>query len=156
MATKRFRFEPLLDVARQREEQQMREVAAQIVVQQAAQDRLDGLITLREEMTAVLCGHDTSGPLDLPRYGEAVAYIDHLGVLIEEQRVTLAEAEAQAEQARTVLVGILQEKRSLEILEERDIADAAQAESRREDSRVDDLNTQRFGRRAPGIGQGGA
>ncbi|MDP2326730.1 MAG: flagellar export protein FliJ [Dehalococcoidia bacterium] len=155
MAAKRFRFEPLLDVARQREEQQMREVAALLVVQQAAQDRLDGLTALHEEMTAVLCGQDTNGPLDLPRYGEAVAYLDHLRVLIEEQRVTLAEAEAQVEQARDVLVGILQEKRSLEILEERDIADAAQMESRREDGRVDDLNTQRFGRRTPGIGEGG-
>ena len=151
MAMHRFRFESLLDLARQREEQRMREVAALIARQQAAQDRLDGLAALREELTAGLAANAVTGVMDPARYGETVAYIDHLGTAMAEQAQVVQAAAAEVETARQALVDALQERRSLEILEERDAADAALAASRREDGRVDDLDTQRFARR----GQGG-
>ena len=151
MAMHRFRFESLLDLARQQEEQRMREVAALIARQQAAQDRLDGLAALREELTEGLAGNAVAGVMDPARYGETVAYIEHLGLAMQEQAQVVAEAAAEVEAARQALVEALQERRSLELLEERDAAEAALAASRREDGRIDDLNTQRFARR----GQGG-
>lgn len=142
----RFRFEPLLDIARQREEQQMRVLAEAIAAQEAEQRRLDGLVALHEELTSGLCARKTTGTLDAARHAETVAYLEHLDGRIASQREAVDARAEVVDAARAALTAALQEKRSLELLEERDAAEAAQAESRREDRRVDDLNTQRYRR----------
>jgi flagellar export protein FliJ len=143
-----FRFEPLLEVARQREEQHLRTLAALIDAQETASAYLAHLLAIREAQLDAISTTTADGRLDPARYAESVAYLDRLGDEIATQREVLAAATSEVEQARAVLVSALQERRSLEILEEHDAADAAQEAGRQEDARTDDLNTQRYIRRA--------
>lgn len=136
-----FRFEPLLDWAGQREEQETRALAAVAREEQAARDALVVLEREREHEWAQFAGRNA--PFDTEAYRVAVAYVQLLTERIEAQQAVLADAQARMAAARDVLLETMKEKQSFEHLRDRDAADAAREEGRREASRQDDLNMTR-------------
>jgi flagellar export protein FliJ len=154
MARQTFRFEPLLDWAEQREDQQMRELATLADQERALRQVLLDLERQREREWATLASRNA--PFDNESHRVAVSYIQHLTERIELQGEAVQHAHQRVAEARDLLLETLKEKRSLEHLRERDEAEAAREEGRREASRVDDLNMSRHARRsAPGEGGDG-
>lgn len=147
MSARDFRFQPLLDWAEQREEQQMLVLATVLAEEQAARAALDGLVRAREDELVRLSA--TRG-VDPHERQAAETYLLRLQSAIEAQRGAVEEARGRADQARATLVELEQEKQSLERLRERDEHAALEEQNRREASAVDDLNMARHARRPDG------
>lgn len=151
MSSKPFRFEPLLNWAEQREEQQMLVLASVLFEEQAAQSRLDAMADEREAELAAMASAER---LDPEHRQLAEAYLLRLAEQIEQQRGVLEEARARVAAARAALAELEQEKQSLERLREKDEAQAHEEQSRREANVVDDLNMTRHVRRGMGRASG--
>lgn len=146
MTKQSFRFEPLLDWAEQREEQETRALAAVASEEEAARLALEALEREREREWSQFAGRNA--PFDAEAYRAAVAYVQLLSERIQAQQAALAEVRARVAVARDVLLETLKEKQSFEHLRDRDAAEAAREEGRREAGRQDDLNMTRHVRRS--------
>ncbi len=146
MTARPFRFEPLLNLAEQREEQQTLALAAVTAEERAARDALAALERERERAYAQFAASD--GPLDAEQHLAVVAYAGRLTREIEEQQAVLAEVGERVARERDALMEVVRERRSFEHLRDQDEAVAAQEEGRREASAVDDLNMARHARGA--------
>lgn len=148
MSNPPFRFETLLDFARQREEQQTLELAAYSSDERRLRETVASLQEQQEQQTRALAEQASAGLFDPDEYRSARAYLDRILEEIEQQSAALDEASQRVVESRDRLLEVLKEKRSLERLRERDDAAAAVEESRREAGRADDQNTARYARRA--------
>ncbi len=147
-----FRFEPLLNWAEQREEQQMLALASVLMEEQQALAVLDALAAERE---AELARMASGGSVDPEQRQLAEAFLQRLGQQIDAQRGVLEEVRGRVDQARAALIDLEQEKQSLERLREHDEQDALERQNRREAGMVDDLNMTRHARRTLGGGVAG-
>lgn len=144
MSDRPFRFEPLLNLAEQREEQQTLVLATVMAEEQAARATLVALEAEREQAYAQFARPD--GPIDAEQYLAAIAYAERLGREMEAQREVIADAAQRVAEARDALMEVVRERRSFEHLKDQDEAAAAQEEGRREASAQDDLNMTRHAR----------
>jgi len=143
-----FRFEPLLNLAEQREEQQTLALASVAAEERAASEALAALEAERERAYARFAS--SAAPVDASEYLATIAYADRLSREIEAQREVLAAAAVRVAEARGALMEVVRERRSFEHLRDQDEAAALQEEERREASTVDDLNMTRHARRLRG------
>ncbi|MCC6237042.1 MAG: flagellar export protein FliJ [Dehalococcoidia bacterium] len=149
MTAQGFRLGQVLEHKRRIEEQ--RQLELQRVV--AEQERLD--IELRELQhrldTQITDYSQRSGlnTVDAADLEAASRFAARLQSLIEQQYALIEAATAEVAERRSALMVALQERRSLELLQERQEAAARVEEQRREERVVDELNTARFG-----LGQG--
>lgn len=148
MSNAAFRFQPLLDLAEQREEQQMLALAAVAQAEASAQAALDVLRGEREQQLAAL--EADGGAVDPAARQAAIAYVEHLDQRIAEQAAVVAETQRRVDVERSVLVEIVQERRSFDRLRERDAAQAAEEAGRLEANVVDELTMARHARRVQG------
>jgi len=151
VSAKPFRFEPLLNWAEQRQEQQMLVLATVLLEEQTAISTLDALADEREAALAQL---STLTRFDPEQRQAAEAYLQRMAQRIEAQRGVLEEVRGRVDVARAALIDREQEKQSLERIRENDEAQALDAANRREASTVDDLNMTRHVRRAQGGSSG--
>ncbi|MEX1023044.1 MAG: flagellar export protein FliJ [Dehalococcoidia bacterium] len=154
MTSRTFRFEPLLQWAGQREEQQTLHLSAASAAEREVLAAIAALEAERERQWIAFA--DPAGAFDAEQYRTAVAYVERLTQRIEEQRAALAEAQTRVVEVRDVLLETVKERRSLEHLKDRDAATAALEEGRREDGAQDDLNMSRHIRRGARDGRGAA
>lgn len=149
MSTQPFRFQPLLNWAEQREEQQMLVLANALHEEQSAVATLDALVRQREGELAVA---SEATHVDPYQRLAAEAYLLRLESQIEAQRGVVMEARGRVDLARVALIDLEQEKQSLERLREQDEQRALEEQNRREASVTDDLNMTRHVRRTPPFG----
>lgn len=151
MSGKPFRFEPLLDWAEQREDQQMLVLAAVLLEEQTAISTLDALADEREIALAQM---STLTRFDPEQRQAAEVYLQRMAQQIEAQRGVLEEVRGRVDVARSALIDLEREKQSLERLRDNDEAQALDEANRREASTVDDLNMTRHVRRTQGGSSG--
>lgn len=142
---KPFRFEPLLDLAEQREDEQTQVLSALSARERAAREELRLLEVEREQAFDQFAS--PTGPIDAEQYRAALAYAELLTERIAAQEAVIDEAVRAVSEARNALLEVVKERRSFEHLRDQDEAAAAEVADRREASQVDDLNMARHNRR---------
>ena len=144
-----FRLGQVLEHKRRIEEQ--RQLELQRVV--AEQERLSAeLRSLQHQLESQIANPSQGwqrAPVNAGKLEAASRYATRLQSLIDQQHALLDEATREVVERRSALMLALQERRSLELLQERQEAAARMEEQRREERVVDELNTARFG-----LGQG--
>lgn len=142
-----FRLQTLLNHKQQIEEQHTVELARLAGEEQRAREELELLRAEERKQIAALAELVRQGAVDTHRYATAAAYIERLEAAIAEQIEAVQSAAQVAEAQREELVDVMKERRSLERLRDRQQAEAAVEESRREGRQVDDLTSSRYARR---------
>jgi flagellar FliJ protein len=141
-----FRLQALLDYRKQLEEQEMLRLAAIEGERREAQILLDDLHVRREEQCQRLDRLAQAQPLDAYRMREAVTYLGLVDAAITQQIEVLREVEARVQAQREVLMAAVRDRRALERLREKQIADERLVADRAEARRADEMVTSRFGR----------
>jgi flagellar FliJ protein len=149
MAAKGFRLGQVLEHKRRLEEQRQLELQQLVAAQEQAARELQELHACLDAQLTTVSDREHNGSVDAAELEVASRYAAHLEQRIQEQGALLDERSAEVAAGRTALVQALQERRSLELLQERQDAAARIEASRREERAVDELNTARFG-----MGQG--
>jgi flagellar protein FliJ len=147
MPRRNFRLQTLLNHKQQIEEQHTVELARLAGEEQRARDELELLRAEERKQLAALAELVRKGAVDTHKYATASAYIERLGAAIAEQIEAVQALAQAAETQRDELVDVMKERRSLERLRDRQQAEAAVEESRREGRQVDDLTSSRYARR---------
>ncbi len=146
--TRAFRLQSLLDYRRQLEEERTRMLAEATQAESEARLALDARRSERDAQAQAIADGALAGSFDAPTYVQSLAYLDALDLSIRRQVEVLAAARTRVSADRERLVEVLKEKQSLERLRDRQAAEAALEDGRREARDVDDLNTGRYVRRA--------
>lgn len=147
MAAGKFRLEQILGHKRRLEEAGQLELHALQLEERRLQDELNALRTREREQIDALSGHARVGVVDAERLQATLAYVATLGLAIGRQEALISECAARVEEQRESLVGLLQEKQSLEMLKRKqETADQLETD-RREARDVDDVTSARYVRR---------
>lgn len=142
---KPFRFESLLDLAEQREDEQTQVLSTLSGRERAAREELRLLEIEREQAFEQFA--DPTGPIDADQHRAALAYAELLTERIAAQEAVIEEAVREVAEARSALLEVVKERRSFEHLRDQDEAAATEIADRREANQVDDLNMARHNRR---------
>lgn len=141
-----FRLQSLLDYRRQLEEEQTRALAEVTAEEQRVRDAIAALDRQREDQTAGLAALMTQGTFDAEGYAQRAAYLDAIGLALDQQALALAAAAERVRERREALVEALKDRRVLERLRDRQAEEAAIEDNRHEARDVDDLTTSRHQR----------
>jgi flagellar protein FliJ len=139
-----FRFETMLKIRRQREDQHKRVVAerlSQISARRESLGRLDRQII--DEVNAIRASQEP-GKLDIQQTMRHRHWLGHLhkGVLEEQSKVRFLEA--RLAQERAVLAEAVKQRRILEKLKERQYQRHVTQEEKRETLELDEMATMRY------------
>lgn len=145
MATQGFRLGQVLEHKRRLEEQRQLELQALVAAEERLQAQLADLRARLDAQLAEVAARVRGGAVNALELEAASLYVSRLESLLDEQRARVAEGAAQVEVGRDALVLALQERRALELLQERQNSAARLESSRREERAVDDVNAARFG-----------
>lgn len=137
--TQPFRLQALLDYRRQLEDEQMRALAEVTVEEQRVRDAITALDRHREEQTAALAALVAGGTFDAEGYTQRAAYLDAIGLALDQQAAALEAAAARVRERREALVEALKDRRVLERLRDRQAEEAAVEGGRHEARGVDDM-----------------
>jgi flagellar export protein FliJ len=147
VAREAFRLEQVLELRRQREEQEQLALRALLDEQRSEQDRLEQLRSRQQSHIAAIAARARAGAFDAAELEQAQRYLDRLAAEIEAQTLALAHCESRVEAQRTALMQALQGRRALEQLKEQH-EEATRLDERRAEAKVaDDIATTRFVRR---------
>lgn len=149
MTAQGFRLGQVLEHKRRIEEQRQLELQRVVVQQERLGAELRELQARLEEQVADYSQRSRRGSVNTAELEAASRYAAQLQSLIDQQLALLEEITRDVAERRSALMLALQERRSLELLQERQEATARIEEQRREERVVDELNTARFG-----LGQG--
>lgn len=141
-----FRLQSLLDYRRQLEDEQMRALAEVTAEEHQVREAIAALGRHREDQTAALAALMTSGTFDAEGYTQHAAYLDAIGLALDQQAVALEAAAARVAERREALVEALKDRRVLERLRNRQAEEAAIEDGRQEARAVDDMTTTRYQR----------
>lgn len=143
---KPFRLQSLLDYRRQLEDEQMRALAEVTAEEQRVREAIAALDRHREDQTAALATLMTGGTFDAEGYTQRAAYLDAIGVALDQQAAALEAAAVRVSEQRAALVEALKDRRVLERLRDRQAEEAAIEDGRQEARVVDDMTTSRHQR----------
>lgn len=147
MAREAFRLEQVLELRRQREEQEQLALRALLDEQRSEQGRLDQLRSRQQSHIAAIAARARAGAFDATELEQAQRYLDRLAAEIEAQTLALSHCESRVEAQRGALMQALQGRRALEQLKEQHEA-ATRLDERRAEAKVaDDIATTRFVRK---------
>ncbi len=149
MTRQGFRLGQVLEHKRRVEEQRQVELQRALTEQERLTLELQDLQHRLDAQIGDYSHRSRLGAVNAAELEAASRYAARLQSLINQQRALLDETRAEVIERRSDLMLALQERRSLEKLQERQAAAARIEEQRREERVVDDLNTARFG-----LGQG--
>lgn len=139
-----FRFDTMLRIRRQREDQHQRIVADRLRQITRARGQI-GAITrqIHEELDAIRVGQDT-GTIDIQQVMRHRHWLGHLHKASLEAQARLRTFEARLAQERAQLAEAVKQRRILEKLKERQYDRHRTEEERRETREGDDLTTIRY------------
>lgn len=149
MTAQGFRLGQVLEHKRRIEEQRQIELQRVVAEQEQLGVELRDLQRRLESQIADYSHRSRLGTVNTTELEAASRYVARLQSLIEQQHALLDAITTEVVERRSALMLALQERRSLELLQERQEAAARIEEQRREERVVDELNTARFG-----LGQG--
>jgi flagellar protein FliJ len=150
MPKRGFRLGQVLDHKRRLEEQRELELQRLVAAEAQLRGELEDLHVRLDSQLGDVAERARAGVVDAAELEAASRYVNRLEGLMEQQRALLADSAAGVAVSRDALVLALQERRALELLQERQDSAARRESNRREERAVDDLNAARFG-----TGQGG-
>lgn len=144
MPIKGFRLGQVLEHRRRVEEQRELELQ-QLVAAEDAQRREVESVRVRLDAALAPASHDrTRGIIAAADLEAAAQYAVRLQTQLAEEVARLAERASDVESGRALLRAALQDRRALELLQERQDGAARLETERREMRAVDDLNAARF------------
>ncbi len=139
-----FRYETLLKIRRQREDQHKRIVAERVRQIVAARERLALLQgQIAEEEAAIRAGQEP-GTVDMQQIVRHRHWLGHLQRNVLETQASIRTLEGRLAQERAVLAEAVKQRKILETLKERRLERHLQEEHRRETNAADDLTTVRY------------
>jgi flagellar FliJ protein len=145
---RRFRLQPVLNYRQDVEEALQLELSVLVAEGQAARDRLQALRDDAARAMEGIVGFQSQGTADVAIIEQGFVYLDVMARAVADQDVVVADATARADAKRQELVAAMQARKAMEKLKERhDRAYAAWAD-RVEQTRIDDMVTVRYNRRA--------
>jgi flagellar export protein FliJ len=141
-----FRFQSLLEYRKRLvEDQQVALAQAQRVVQ-AAQTELARLRAERDYFAQQLTETLSHGSLRVDEVEHQYRYLAALDQRLQAQAQAVAEAESAQEQVRAGLEQALKERKTLEKLQEHDLAEFRESQRKQERDVLDDINISRHAR----------
>ncbi len=146
MAKQGFRLGQVLEHKRRLEEQRQLELQRLVEAETRLRAQLDDLHGRLDAQLEDVATRARTGAVNAAELEAASRYVARLKVLVEEQQALLAESAGEITASRDALVLALQERRALELLQDRQDSAARLASDRREERAVDDLNSARFGK----------
>ena len=152
MATRRRGLDSVLRLKQREEERKTLELAT---ISEEERHSREALRLLREKHHAQLrqIAEAAAGAVDPMRLQDARTYLHALDGFIDDQLMHLTAVEQRVLESKDQLIEVLKERRSLELLEERHVADERAENGRRERNQNDEMNTQRYARRLAGGGR---
>lgn len=147
MAKYTFRYQTLLDHRHRLEDEAQRELARHLRTRSILHDQLRG-----QQDTITRSKHDLSGALvgkvDLAAVGQFARYNSTVAVRARQIVSRLAGLEKEITAARDHLLDATRNRKALELLHERHLAQWKREQDLREAAELDDLTTQRYARLA--------
>jgi flagellar FliJ protein len=140
----RFRFETMLKIRRQREDQQKRVVGERIAQIESVQQELHRLDQLAQQSVETIRTVQQGGRIDLQQAIAQRGWVAHLHKATLDAQTRLRGLEARLAQERAVLAEAAKQRRILEKLKERQTERHRLEEQRVETRLADDLTTTRF------------
>lgn len=139
-----FRFETMLKIRRQREDQHKRIVAERMRQIKAGREQIAGFERqIADEVNAVRAGREP-GTIDIQQAIRHRHWLGHLHKGVLEAEAKLRVLEARLAQERAVLAEAVKQRRILEKLKERQHQRHVAAEEKREMLQLDELATMRY------------
>ena len=140
----RFRFETMLKIRRQREDEQKRVVAEKVRQMTQTREQIEALARQIQEETDAIRVSQATGAIDIQQVMRHRHWIGHLhkGVLDAQGRLRFLEA--RLAQERAVLTEAVKQRRILEKLKERQWQRHRDQEQRTETRESDELATVRY------------
>ncbi len=139
-----FRFETILKLRRQREDEHKRIVADRLRQIAQVQDQLASLERQIEQETQAIRRSTSGGTIDLQQTVRHRHWLGHLHKSSLEAQARLRFLEARLAQERTQLAEAVKQRRVIEKLKERQSSAHIKAQERRETLELDELGTVRF------------
>jgi len=143
----RFRLQTALDQASRLEEAAKIDLAAALNRSARAQEALASLLTRRREIGETLLACQ-SGHLDLEEIRRLREHLEQVCAGIADQRLVVAEIQAQVEQRRLDLVERMKKRQVLERLRATRWSEHYRRETAAEAKALDDLANARYARRS--------
>lgn len=140
-----FRLGQVLEHKRRVEEQRQLELQQHLVEQERLAEALHEVQARLEEQIEDVSERARHGSVNAAELEAASRYVSRLQSQLAHQRDLFNAHTSEVTERREALMLALQERRALELLQERQEAAARVDENRREERAVDDLNTARFG-----------
>jgi flagellar FliJ protein len=145
---RRFRLQSVLNYRQDVEEALQLELSVLVAEEQSARDRLQALRDDAARAMEGIVGFQTQARADVAIIEQGFVYLDVMARAVADQDAVVADAAARADAKRQQLVEAMQARKAMEKLKERhDRAFAAWAD-RVEQTRIDDMVTVRYNRRA--------
>lgn len=139
-----FRYETLLKIRRQREDQHKRIVAERVRQIVAARERLSALKgQITGEEAAIRAGQEP-GTVDMQQIMRHRHWLGHLHRNVLETEGAIRLLEGRLAQERAALAEVVKQRKILDKLKERRLERHLQEEQRRETNAADDLTTVRY------------
>lgn len=145
-----FRLSQVLRLKRREEEQKQLELAALAGEERRLRGRLTSLRERGHAQQRAVTDLRRGGAIDPRELRSALAYLESLQAEVDSHAELVTSVEVRVLQSRDQLIAILKEKQSLETLRRKHEASVEREEALRESRAVDELNSQRFLRRARG------
>jgi flagellar FliJ protein len=141
-----FRYETLLRHRRTIEDRCQRELATRVRTRMILTDQLAGM---QQDITRSKgdLGDALVGRVDLSRVGEFTRFNAQATVRGRQMVGRLAELEQQVESARQTLLQATRQRKALDVLRERDLAEWKREQARRETAELDEIAGQAYTRR---------
>ena len=145
MSKQGFRLGQVLGHKRRLEEQRQLELQQLLAADERIRIEMEELHARIETQMGDVAERVRSGSVDATELEAASRYVARLERLVAQQQALMDDSAAQVAQGREALILALQERRALELLQERQDSAARVETDRREERAVDDINSARFG-----------
>jgi flagellar FliJ protein len=139
-----FRFDPMLKIRRQREDEHKRIVAARIREIRQVHEQIDGLENqIHDELSSIRKGQEP-GSIDMTQIVRHRRWLGHLHKAVLDTQAQLGCLEAKLSQERVALAEAAKQRRILEKLKERQYERFLKEQDRLETLAADDMTTVRY------------
>lgn len=145
MARFRFKYETLLKHRQMIEDERQRELAQQLRTRMIMTDQLRTMQdTIRDAKRQL--GSGLVGKVDLGAISQFASFSGHTAQRAQQIVIRLAEIEKKVDAARKNLLEATRQRKALELLRDRHLAQWRAEQQRREDAELDEIATQRYTR----------
>jgi len=136
----KFRLQPVLTLRKYREQLRQRDLAVALGEEQRRKDAVLRLADLRRAQTAVFRGQQQTGPLDMQAVVAQRQYLGLLGREIGFRLRGVAQAERETARRRGDMTDAMQDRKAVEILEDRFRQRLRRDEDRRDMAELDEAS----------------